>query len=159
MEGTSGLWGHGAGRALGVWSRPSPVYGDTKAAHFPQGRLVSCWAKEALGILAQLKGQGYWVRDKNHPGGTSVHLTCRRPVSPEMPPPHNIGELNYSPCRAAEPRDAQLPFQPPSRITQHLATHGCFLVTRAFTLARISRDRGTVTSSPVGPSEWGGQMG
>lgn len=102
----------------------SPVYGYTEAAHFPLGRLVSCRVKEALGILAQLKGQGYGVRDKNHPGGTSVHLTCRRLVSPEMPPPHDIDELNYSPCRVAEPRDAKLPFQPPSRITQHLATHG-----------------------------------
>lgn len=101
-----------------------PCIWGTRAAHFPQGRLVSGRVKEALGILAQLTGQGYGVTGKNRPGGTSLHLTCRRLVSPEMPLPHDIGELNYSPRRAAELRDAQLPFQPPSRITQHLATHG-----------------------------------
>ena len=123
LEGLSGC-GPGPPLCMGNW-----------AAHFPQGRLVSGRVKEALGILAQLTGQGYGVKGKNCPGGTSFHLTCLHPVSPEMPPPHNIGDLNYSLCRAAELRDAQLPFQPPSRITQHLATHGCFLVTRAFTPA------------------------
>lgn len=77
-----------------------PCVWGTGAAHFPQGRLVSGRVKEALGILAQLTGQGYGVRGKNRPRGDVPPPDL--PVSPEMPPPYDIGELNYSPCRAAE---------------------------------------------------------